>query len=518
LRYMPNYSHIDYCAWGLRVGMKVLYQLLPSASLSDESAINDAITIALMLNCRIVEELTGGIIGVDGWVPLGDKHAHIAQVALARDAISSVQIATNEAYHHPLELETIALNIARAVWVSGKVQVGNRGRVLSVSIAEGTTTEIIGMPRIKYLPPLAHYEAIRQRSLLDLRDEMLRRGLAAEDFAGEIKTMDISGSISGDKLQQTADEKVNALVLPGMKGLGEWETGPGRNFAREINGWLKAVDTKQSGSIVWDEALQSELLALIGVGGNDAVLVITGDVGVEAIMQRCAEACRGIPREVRRWLPDGTTEFVCPLPDVESEAVPNNLPAVKIAPERVAAIRAQLPPSPFVREQRWLELGLHPELVRDMLGVPPKVQDLFDAYLDEDKGRLAPVAHFLSAELKAVSRTGLSHEEIETLALARLLDTYREGRIANNGLAIGLWQYLTGGIEALEVYLDEKLEGIADDPEGWGRREVNRLREEDATAKPQVIMAQAMARLMLEANGKVEGARLAEAVRVALEQ
>ncbi len=50
------------------------------------------------------------------------------------------------------------------------------------------------------------------------------------------------------------------------------------------------------------------------------------------------------------------------------------------------------------------------------------------------------------------------------------------------------------------------------------RREVSRLQEEDATAKPALSMAWAMERLMLEADGKVNGARLAEAVRVALEK
>ncbi len=463
----PNYAHIDYRAWGFHAGVSVRYRLLSATSASHESTINDAISIALLLHCRIKDEIRGGIVGVDGWVPLGDKRAHIAKVAVLSDPFPILEVSTSEEYHHPLELEAIALNISRAVRASGRVQAGNCGRLLFVSIIGGTRSEIIGMPRIKYLPPLAHYEAIRQKSLLDLRDEMFKRGLTAEDFTGDKAAMDITGRINWNKPQLTPDEKIYALVLPGMHGLGEWETGPGCNLIGEIAGWLNAVNTEESGAIVWDEAQQIELRQATHAGDEDAVLVITDDTPVEAILQRSAEACLGIPREMRHWLPDNTTRFVRLLPDVEPEAISSNLPAVEIVAERVAAIRAMLPPSPFAREQCWQELGLHPELVRDMLDAPSPVQDLFEYYMDRGGRNYSPVAHFLSATLKRLKRDGYSEIESEQETLTRLVDAYRVGRIAQDGLAIGLEQYLAGGMEALEVYLDENPDGIANDPEGW---------------------------------------------------
>lgn len=507
--------------------MKVRYRLLSSEPASDESTLNDTIAIALMLNCRIVDEFRGLIIGVDGWVPLGDKRAHIAQVSLWHDIFPMVEVATNDEYHHPLELESLALNIARAVRATGKVQIGNRGRILSVSIHDGTSIEIVGMPRIRHLPPLAHHEAIRQRSLLDLRDEMLRRGLSSADFSSDKAVVDITGfagNIGGDKLKQMPAEGIFALVLPGMKGLEDWETGPGCSFAGEIAGRLKAINGKSPNQIgmVWDEALQNALRNAVKADDRDAVVVMYGNHDqmagvVQEIIKRCADACRGVPRELRRWLPDGTTEFVRLLPG-EPIMPPDDLSPVTVSAERVAAIRAQLPPSPFSREQRWLGLGLHPELVRDMLDTPSQIQGLFDAYLDGYGGGLAPAAHFLSSELKAANRTDHLQGQIESSAIAKLLAAFRQGRIARVGLSIGFEQFLAGGMEALEVYLAEEPGGIVSDPEGWARREVSRLQEEDPTARPASIMAQAMEQLMLEANGKVEGARLAEAVRVALEQ
>ena len=75
----------------------------------------------------------------------------------------------------------VTMQLARA---SGKVRrgIGAARQDVNVSIAGSRRIEIKGVPSLRMIPRLTHNEALRQRSLVGIRGELIRRGVTADDI------------------------------------------------------------------------------------------------------------------------------------------------------------------------------------------------------------------------------------------------------------------------------------------------------------------------------------------------
>ena len=194
----------------------------PPHSLNRE-ALRIALTIALMLNCRVVDEVhvmrkividgsntTGfqrtALIGFDGYVEIGEKRIPILTICLEEDAarkisedkekviyrldrlgIPLIEIATGPVISSPKEAGLVARKIGQLLRMTGRVKrgLGTIRQDLNVSVKGGARVEIKGVQELELIPKIVELEVKRQVELLRIRDELRNRNIKEEALKEE---------------------------------------------------------------------------------------------------------------------------------------------------------------------------------------------------------------------------------------------------------------------------------------------------------------------------------------------
>ena len=222
-----------------------------------EQALDIALEITMLLSCKLVSEVhiarkqyldgsipTGfqrtTILGVDGWIPYGDRRIGIIQLGLEEDACREISDAGHERVYRtdrlgiplvetvtgpemrtPREVADVAQIIRHLTRSTGRVRTG-MGRTrqdVNVSVEGGRRVEIKGVPRIPMIPLLVHNEAFRQLALLDIAKELGSRGITAEGISDG--SVDITDTLRGTRYYPVAKAvdaglRVRAIVLKGF--------------------------------------------------------------------------------------------------------------------------------------------------------------------------------------------------------------------------------------------------------------------------------------------------------------
>lgn len=388
----------------------------------NQQALDFAMEIALMLNCKLVDEVhitrkqyldgsipTGfqrtAIVGVDGWVPYRGRQIRIQQLAIEEDACREVsdvghqvvfrtdrlstplvEIVTKPDMFTPQEITEVDELLGRLLRASGRVRrgIGSARQDVNVSITGSDRVEIKGVPRTWDIRALTHYEALRHKALLELRDELRKRGITVDSFRA--KERDVSGILAGSKnarLQQIrkAGWPIHAISLKGWGPLARFKTQPGMTFAHELAGRVRVIacvdempnlyvlDGHGEGISVEDE---TRVRKAIGATDADAVVLAWGPgedarTAVLEIVARAKEATLGVPQETRQHLPDACrTDFERVLPGPDRMYPDTDSPPVPLARERVAAIVAQRALRPWEREELYAAKGVPPSVARQL--------------------------------------------------------------------------------------------------------------------------------------------------------
>lgn len=380
----------------------------------NQDALDIAIEISLLFNCSIIDEvhvtrkqyLDGSIptgfqrtlvIGVGGWIPFKGKRLNITQVNLEEDACREmsdighniifrtdrlstplVEVITEKELFTPREMMEANREMGRVLRASGKVRRGS-GSVrqdVNVSIAGGDRNEIKGVQRFQRVLPLTHFEALRQKALLDLRETLIKRGITEKKFKSEEKILTSEfrnlRSPFGTALFR-ASQVIGVIKLIGFAGLLGKELVPGRALADEFSDRIRVIacldgkpnlfhsDAKKMADFLpadW-ETLQSEMR----VRSDDALIVTFGNpedvqTALDEIKVRAKEAVTCIPRETRQDIGVGITGFERVLPGPDRMYPDTDSEPVQILTERVERIRKGMPPRPWEKEEALRKLSV----------------------------------------------------------------------------------------------------------------------------------------------------------------
>ncbi len=371
----------------------------------------------------------------------------------------------------PLELQAAGRLLARVARATGKVRRGSGAarQDVNVSVAGGRRIEIKGVDNHKGLPPLVHIEAFRQLNLLRVKAELERRGVTGEmlfvpdggrPWEVSPNVFDASTALQPcdfapihDSLQR--GEKVIAVRLPGLGGLLNHRTQPGVSFAREFADRIRVIacpvhrpfmmhsDLRDYGldPRQW-RILQKQLKAESG----DAMMVVWAPetdaaTAVREIFIRAHDALKGVPAETRQAYRDGTNGFERILPGPDRMYPDTDTPPLPIPDSAVIEVRAGLPETPWVREERYRDLGIDDAAARRLAAAD--WADLFD--------ELALAAGDGARRLAAALEKRIPHQR-------------RQGRLTSLPEAERLRPLVraaeTGAIrpEAFELALDELIE------------------------------------------------------------
>ena len=388
-----------------------------------EEAIDICLTMANFLESSPVDEIhsmrktvidgsntTGfqrtAIVTLGGVLRLGDKEIGIQAISLEEDAarkiaednekkiityrldrlgIPLIEVATNPDIHTPSEAEEVALAIGLLLRSTGKAKrgIGTIRQDVNVSINGGAITEIKGLQQLDLLSTVVEYEAVRQESLLKIRNDLVERGINQESIKSRpIDVTEIFTKTESKVIKKAIKSggSVFAVKLRGFAGLVGREIQPDRRLGTEFSdharfwsgiGGIFHTDELPKYGICESEV--SNLRDAVKAKEQDAVIIVADaqdkcKKALLAVIDRAKESINGVPRETRTPLPDGTTKFARPRPGAKRMYPETDVRPTKITTERLQHIAKHMPETLDEKEKRFLkEYKLSKELATQIV-------------------------------------------------------------------------------------------------------------------------------------------------------
>jgi len=462
----------------------------------NRDALHRGLVIARMLNLNLVDEvhiarkqyLDGSIptgfqrtciLGVNGWIRVEGRRIGIRQLGLEEDAcrevsdhghrrtyltdrlsIPLIEIVTEAEMHTPWEAFQVGSAIRRLCHLSGQVRTGH-GRArqdVNVSIRGGDRVEIKGVSTLRLIPALVHYEALRQKALLDLRDALKARGVVPADFSEDRDVTALARRFVHPALRGpwTGGVVARAILLRKCSGFLSRPLAPGRTFASEVSDRVRVIacldrmpnlahsDDPEAFSLspLFDQVRQA-----FEAGAPDAVVIVAGpaqdvQTAIGEVRLRLTEALVGVPRETRKSLPDGTTCFERMLPGPDRMYPDTDLPPIVLGQEDHRRAREETPEPNWDKEDRWIGMGCSREQAYRLL--TEDAWPAFEALVDQVAVRPSVLAWLLLDWIPGLRRRGASIEGLtvdrlrEVLSVPEGVPQLRQKDAAGRvGLAVG---------------------------------------------------------------------------------
>jgi glutamyl-tRNA(Gln) amidotransferase subunit E len=351
----------------------------------------------------------------------------------------------------PQETAEVCEVIRELLRATGKVRtgLGAAREDVNVSVKGGTRVEIKGVPSIRRIPLLVYNEAMRQWSLLRIRELLDKRRITPKTFAA--RDYDVTRVLSKTLYHPIRDavslgKSVRCVVLEGFAGILKERTQNDTTFAKEVSDRVRVVACLTTlpniaHSDVASESVSAEswktIRQRVGAGPNDALVLVWGsredvETASSEIVIRAREATEGVPSETRQALRDQTNGFERILPGPHRMYPDTDLPPIPLSRERVERARARLIEPPWERENRYRPLGLPVDILDDLL-ISPRYT-LFDVLINELPTDPILAGRVLTCEAKALRRKGLDMGLLTDNEVFDIFQAHRDGRLAREGI------------------------------------------------------------------------------------
>ena len=405
------------------------------------------------------------VVAMDGWVTVDEKKIPIQQISLEEDAarktsesgltvnyridrlgIPLIEISTGPVITSPEETERVAKAIGDILRDTGRVKrgLGTVRQDLNVSIRDGALIEIKGVQELDLISKVISYEVSRQLELLLIRGQLVSRGSKEAHIGNEF--VDVSTLFSNTKSTLIREALGSggvalAVKVPGFGGLLGRELAPGLRLGTEMAsrasfwgrvGGIFHTDELPAYGISEDEVLSMK--RTLGCGELDAVVMVADhkDKAVDAltaVVERAREALLGVPTETRTAVADGTTRYMRPRPGASRMYPETDVPPVGISQQRLAQIRAGLPPPrEVVMQQLLTKYHLNSKLASQL--IESDYLNVFKHVCSEQGIAPSFVATVLTENLKSLGREGVPVSELTPKHLESVFSAVRAGTVA----------------------------------------------------------------------------------------
>jgi glutamyl-tRNA(Gln) amidotransferase subunit E len=559
-------------------GLRYRYEISPDSCLVDldeepphplnDVALDVALTLALLVEAEWIDEVqvmrkivvdgsntTGfqrtALVARNGHLEIRGRRISIETICLEEDAARKIREADGEVVYRldrlgiPLvevatgpeiasgeEAREVAEEIGALLRATRRVRrgLGTIREDVNVSTEGGHRIEIKGVQELGKIQEYVDREVARQKWLLEVRDELLRRGAKAPADAFVEVTDALQGIPSGPAAElDRGGAHGLALALPGFAGLLKSPAGSDERLGRELADQARAVGLR--GLLHSDElpglgisdAVLTELNRRLSLGDRDAFVLVVdrsrerAESALRRVVSRARAAVEGIPGETRDPLPDGRTRYSRPLAGRDRMYPETDVPPVRLTPERRERLRRTLPERPeALRHRLEREHGLSPEVVRQI--VYSEEEPVFEELTS--RGRPAAlVVRLLLQDLPALptdSAPSLFQPPVDVLD--DLLSAVETGRFAKEGIPTVLGALVRGAptLEAaieragLSGFSPSDLEAIVD--------RVVRANLEMVRARGDAAFSPLMGDVMREVRGRRDGLEVAEALRRSIQR
>lgn len=292
-----------------------------------------------------------GVVGLDGYVEIDGKRYGIDSLCLEEESadlledsesyrkyhlsrlgIALLEISTSPNISSGQEAKRVAEYIGLMLRLSGYVArgIGTIRQDLNVSVNGGNRVEIKGAQELEMIPTWIDNEIKRQQDLITLISRLKSSGLY--DLP-EFQPIDVTDMIlNNQKLSKFLKQDSRALLLryPGYRGVFSTPIGL-RRYGSELSDYGKLAGVK--GMIHSDESEKYDLKHLSDYVGSDGwVMVIDKpDRAIQALNYIYRRSKMDyVPKETRKALKDGSTEFMRPLPGAARMYPETDIPLIDI--------------------------------------------------------------------------------------------------------------------------------------------------------------------------------------------
>jgi len=461
------------------------------------------------------------LVATDGHVESNGKRIGIPTICLEEDAariikkegnktwyrldrlgIPLVEIGTDPDISSPQEAKEVAEKIGMLLRATGKVKrgLGTIRQDVNVSIRSGERIEIKGVQTLNDIPGLVENEVKRQQGLVEMRDELKKRGFS--EFAPGI--IDATPLFKSSESKIVKGKKVFGMRVPRFARLMKKELMTNYRFGTELAGIAKEVaglngifhsDELPAYGITEDDV--KNVKNLLKLEKDDAFVLVAADElngkrALSEIAKRCNTAAKGVPKEVRRA--DGViTRFMRPLPGSARMYPETDEPLVRITKGMLAAIK--LPPTPEERKKEFEGMGLGSELANQIV-----------------KSRVMGEFISLSKEFRSVKPSVIASALLaapEGLDISPALSLVDSNKVAKESLDV-LIEGMKGGKKAEDV---AKEKGLFMMGEAELKKRIASIVSANKGANTGQIMGKAMAELRGKADAQAVKNLIEEALR-----
>jgi glutamyl-tRNA(Gln) amidotransferase subunit E len=318
---------------------------------------------------------------------------------------------------------------------------------VNVSISGGAIIEIKGVQDLNLMPTIVEYEARRQATLIEIAEELKRRGVTPESLRQEAVDLSEAFRETGSRILGSALKrggKVMAVKLTGFSGLTGREICPERRLGTELSdhakfgGGVKGIfhTDELPGYSITAEEVQT-LREKMGAGEADAVVIVADEeskcvAALGAVVDRAEQALHGVPEETRSANPDGTTRYTRPRPGAARMYPETDVKPVKVTPGKLEELKATLPEMPEARLGRFMkDYSLNEKLATQV--VDSDYTGLFEE-LARDGHSTTLLAVTLTEDLTKLRRDGVPVEGLTDGALRDAFTLVQRGDATKESL------------------------------------------------------------------------------------
>ena len=406
----------------------------------NREAIDITIEVAQLLNAKIVDEIhfmrktvidgsnTSGfqrtaLIATNGYIETQEGRVGIPIICLEEEAAKIIETTPTTARYR---LDRLGIPL----------------------IKDGARDEVKGVQELSLVPKIIENEVIRQVELLKIRDELKKRNVDQSKITTDFSDLTQLLAKAQSKVLKKAIEnggRILALKLLGFGGLLGKEIQPGRRFGTELSDYAKVI--AGVGGILYTDELPAfgitekevDLIKKhVNATNNDAVVIVADDAekaekALRAVAERAKQAIIGVPVETRKALPNGTTEYMRPLPGAARMYPETDITPIVITPERLSVIKQRLPELPEEKMKRFVEeYGLSEELAFQM--IRSKNLKLFEELIEVYKVSPTVIARILESTLPELKKEGIPTENITIDHLKQTFRLFESNKIAKEGI------------------------------------------------------------------------------------
>jgi glutamyl-tRNA(Gln) amidotransferase subunit E len=452
----------------------------PPRELNPE-AVDNALTIARMMNMKIVDELyTMRKIVIDGSntsgfqrTALAATHGYIDSSAgrvsidvlcleeeaaqkvedkgdsviysLDRLGIPLVEIGTAPDIVSPAHAREVAQQIGMILRSTGKVKrgLGTIRQDVNISIAQGARVEIKGVQELALIETIVEREVTRQATLIEIKKKLNEQKAGVSDKINDVTSVFAN---TASKVIQKALKGgvVYAVNLTGFSGSVGKEIQPGRRLGTEFSdrarksgvGGIFHTDELPNYGITKEEV--EALRLAVNARETDCVVMVADSKersqgAMEAVIIRAKEALEFIPEETRRALPDGNSAYMRPLPGAARMYPETDVPPVVITEERIRGIK--LPELIGERKARYIkQFSLNEELANQISRSVNSI--IFDRIMQQvPEANPNSVVRVLETILYELEKEGVEVNKITEDHMMQLFRLQSEGKIPNEAIS-----------------------------------------------------------------------------------